>query len=49
MNHFNVSLVKSMLRIAAAVALINSELIVAGSLLIAAEILGVVEEIVWVF
>lgn len=46
MNHFNVSIVKSILRIAAGVALMQSELYVAGGLLIAAEILGVVEEIV---
>lgn len=46
MNHFNVSIVKSILRIAAGVALINSEFYVSGGLFIAAEILGVVEEIV---
>lgn len=45
-GHFYVSLVKSLIRICAGVALINGEFIVAGALLIAAEILGVVEEIV---
>jgi hypothetical protein len=45
-GHFYVSLVKSVIRIMAGVALINSEFIIAGGLLIAAEILGIVEEIV---
>jgi hypothetical protein len=45
-GHFYVSLVKSMIRIAAGIALINGEFVVAGGLLIVAEILGVVEELV---
>jgi hypothetical protein len=45
-GHFYVSLVKSIIRIGAGVALINGEFIIAGGLLIAAEVLGIVEEIV---
>ena len=45
-GHFYVSLVKSAIRIIAGVALINGEFIIAGGLLIAAEVLGIVEEIV---
>jgi hypothetical protein len=45
-GHFYVSLVKSVIRIMAGVALINGEFIIAGGLLIVAEILGVVEELV---
>ena len=45
-GHFYVSLVKSVIRIMAGVALINGEFIIAGGLLIAAEILGIIEEIV---
>ena len=45
-GHFYVSLVKSGLRIIAGYALINSNLMLAGSLFIAAEVLGVVEELV---
>jgi hypothetical protein len=46
MNHLNVSIVKSLVRIAAAVALIDVSFVTAGVLLIVAEILGVVEELV---
>ena len=46
MNHFNVSLVKSVVRICAGVALITLNLILAGALLIVAEILGIIEEFV---
>ena len=46
MGHFYVSLVKSILRIAAAGFLITGNLLVAGSLFIVAEGLGIVEEIV---
>ena len=46
MGHFYVSLVKSILRIAAAGFLISGNLLVAGSLIIVAEGLGIVEEIV---
>ena len=45
-GHFYVSLVKSALRIVAGVFLIDGNLLVAGSLLILAEGLGIVEEMV---
>jgi hypothetical protein len=46
-GHFYVSLAKSALRIVAGIALIWPEnIIVAGAFLIAAEILGIVEELV---
>lgn len=45
-GHFYVSLVKSGLRIVAGVFLINGNLLAAGSLLILAEGLGIVEELV---
>ena len=45
-GHFYVSLVKSVLRIAAGVFLITGNLLLAGSLFIVAEVLGIVEEIV---
>ena len=45
-GHFYVSLAKSGLRIIAGYALINGNLVLAGGLLIAAEVLGVVEELV---
>jgi hypothetical protein len=45
-GHFYVSIVKSAIRIVAGVALINGEFIIAGGLLILAEILGIVEELV---
>jgi hypothetical protein len=46
-GHFYVSLVKSATRIAAGIALIwPQSLIIAGAFLIAAEILGIVEELV---
>ena len=45
-GHFYVSLVKSATRIAAGIALLNGEVAYAGFLLIAAEVLGVVEELV---
>lgn len=43
--HFWTSIVKSLFRIAAGVALIKSEMIIAGTLFIAAEVLGIVEEL----
>jgi hypothetical protein len=46
LNHSNVSFVKSALRIAAGAALIMAAIPAAGVLLIAAEILGVLEELV---
>lgn len=46
LNHFNVSLVKSALRICAAAFLCFGLLVHAGMLLILAEILGIVEEVV---
>jgi len=45
-GHFYVSLVKSVLRITAGGALISGFIVHAGVLLIAAEVLGVVEELV---
>lgn len=45
-RHFYVSLGKSVIRVLAGFALINSEIVVAGGLLILAEALGVVEELV---
>lgn len=46
-GHFYVSLVKSATRIAAGIALVwPQNLVLAGAFLIAAEVLGVVEEIV---
>jgi len=45
-GHFYVSLVKSGLRIAAGVFLIQGNVIGAGCLLIGAELLGIVEEMV---
>lgn len=44
--HFVVSIVKSLLRIAAGLFLINADLALGGFLLIAAEILGIIEELV---
>lgn len=46
MNHFNVSLAKSILRITACGFLIDGGLVLAGGLLIAAEALGILEEFV---
>ena len=45
-GHFYVSLAKSALRILAGAFLINGNLLVAGSLLILAEGLGILEEVV---
>jgi hypothetical protein len=45
-GHFYVSLAKSGIRIIAGYALINGNFILAGGLIIAAEVLGVVEEMV---
>lgn len=44
--HLLVSLIKSVLRIAAGVYLMQSNVVMGGVLLIAAEVLGVVEELV---
>ena len=43
--HFRISLVKSVLRMCAGVYLILGDVVLAGSLLIAAEVLGIVEEL----
>jgi hypothetical protein len=43
--HFRISLAKSVLRMCAGVYLILGEVILAGSLLIVAEVLGIVEEL----
>lgn len=45
-NHFYVSVVKSGFRIAAGMALVQGYLVWAGVLLILAELLGILEEIV---
>lgn len=45
-GHFYISLVKSMVRICAGLALINAQFVLAGGLFIFAEVLGIVEEIV---
>ena len=42
--HFNISLAKSCLRIVAGAALIKNEILIAGVLLMLAEVLGIVEE-----
>ena len=46
MNHFRISMIKSIVRIAAGLSLCFGMFIVCGTMLIIAEILGVVEEIV---
>lgn len=46
LNHFNVSIAKSIFRVGAGVTLMNGMLITAGLLLIIAEVLGVAEEMV---
>jgi hypothetical protein len=43
--HFRISVAKSILRIIAGIALVNSLLITAGSFFIVAEILGIIEEL----
>ena len=45
-GHFYVSLIKSVIRIGAGAALICGSVVIAGVLLIAAELLGILEEIV---
>lgn len=45
-GHFYVSLVKSFLRIMAALGLVYSSFVAAGILFIIAEVLGIVEELV---
>lgn len=45
-GHFYVSMVKSGFRVGAGIALVRGELITAGALLIIAELLGIVEELV---
>lgn len=45
-GHFYVSIVKSAVRIAAGAALIMGSLVICGALIILAEVLGIVEEIV---
>jgi len=43
--HFYISIVKSVVRIIAGAALISNSLIVGGALIIAAEVLGILEEV----
>jgi hypothetical protein len=45
-GHFYVSLVKSGFRIGAGIALVRGQLVTAGALLIFAELLGILEEMV---
>ncbi len=45
-GHFYVSLVKSVFRIGAGIALVCGNVITAGALLITAEVLGIIEELV---
>ncbi len=45
-GHFYVSLVKSVFRIGAGIALVCGNVITAGVLLITAEVLGIIEELV---
>jgi hypothetical protein len=45
-GHFYVSIVKSAVRIAAGVALIMGAFVITGALIILAEVLGIVEELV---
>jgi hypothetical protein len=45
-GHFYVSLVKSIFRIGAGIALVFGNVITAGVLLITAEVLGIIEELV---
>lgn len=45
-SHFYISMIKSTIRIFAGGALYHGQFVIAGSLLIAAEILGILEEIV---
>ncbi|MBM38209.1 MAG: hypothetical protein CMO97_03965 [Woeseia sp.] len=46
MNHFNVSMIKSALRILAGLALISHAFFISGALFIIAEALGILEEMV---
>ncbi len=43
--HFRISVVKSVLRIVAGIALCESEFMISGGLFIAAEVLGIIEEL----
>jgi uncharacterized membrane protein YphA (DoxX/SURF4 family) len=43
--HFRISIVKSILRIIAGIALVNGLLVPAGGFFIVAEILGIIEEL----
>lgn len=46
-GHFYISLIKSVIRIVAGAYLITGDFVIAGLLLITAELLGILEEIVW--
>lgn len=43
--HFRISVVKSVLRIVAGITLCKSEFMISGGLFIAAEVLGIIEEL----
>lgn len=44
--HFQISMLKSLIRISAGIGLISGQLLVAGALFILAEVLGIAEELV---
>tara|TARA_Y100001937_G_C6945342_1_gene252229 strand:+ start:124 stop:276 length:153 start_codon:yes stop_codon:yes gene_type:complete len=46
LNHFNVSMIKSALRVLAGLALISHAFFISGALFIIAEALGIIEEMV---
>ena len=46
-GHFYISLIKSGIRIVAGAYLVTGDFVIAGLLLITAELLGILEEIVW--
>lgn len=43
--HFRISIAKSIVRILAGITLMNDQVLIAGSLLIGAELLGIIEEL----
>lgn len=45
-GHFYISIIKSAVRVAAGVALIQGQLVLAGALLVIAEAFGILEELV---
>ena len=43
--HFRISIAKSIVRILAGITLMNDQVLIAGALLIGAELLGIIEEL----